>query len=250
MKRLMILIAATSFGAVCNSATIDLTTAGTSGSANGALFQQISPQSTGTGVIDSFLRIQANGTEQGFNNSVSEFTLDDVAKGGQNYNHDILLSHVPIVSLNGVNYYQFLLDINQSGSEAHGSDLLSMYAMQIWLRGSPITTLSHPRGTYADLTGSGATLAWTLGDSTVELDARLNPGSGAGDMFAYIPQSVLGTADQYVYLYSAFGIPHESNDGFEEWAVLKGGSSVPDGGLTILLLGSALAGLGMLRKRF
>lgn len=250
MKRLMILIAAAGFGMVGNGATIDLTSAGASGYANGGFFQQISPQSTGTGVIDSFLRIQANGTEQGFNNSVSEFTLDDVAKGGSPFNHDIRLSGVPLVNINGQNYYQFLLDINQSGSEGHGSDLLSMYAMQIWLRGSPITTLSHPRGTYADLTGSGATLAWTLGDSTVEMDARLNPGSGAGDMFAYIPQSILGTGDQYVYLYSAFGIPHESNDGYEEWAVLKGGSTVPDGGLTIILLGSALTGLGMLRKRF
>jgi VPDSG-CTERM motif len=226
---------------------VDLTTPGASGHANGAFFQQISSQSTGTGVIDPFLRIQANGTEQGFNNSVDQFTLDDVAKGGQNYNHDLRLSNVPVVGINGVNYYQFLLDINQNGQS---ESLLSLFDMQIWLRGSPITDLSHPRGTYGDLTGSGAALAWDLVGNIVELKADLNPGSGAGDMFAYIPQSVLGTGNEYVYLYSAFGDPNRSNDGFEEWSILKGGSSVPDGGLTVALLGSALMGLGMLRKRF
>ena len=234
-----------------NAATIvDLTTAGSSGMANGALFQQISPQTTGTGVIDPFLRVDADRTEEGFNNNVNAFTLDDVAKGGQNYNHDIQLSHVPIVNIGGVNYYQFLLDINQTKDHP----LLSLDKLQIWLKSSPITTFAGSKGTYADLTGSGASMAYDLdgaGDAYVKLNYSLNPGSGAGDMFANIPVSDLGTdGSKYVYLYSLFGSNFPSNDGFEEWATLQApGTNVPDGGTTVLMLGSALSALAMIRRK-
>src|SRR5262249_10632113 len=66
--------------------TIDLTSAGNAGILQGAFYQQVNPQSTGTGVIDSFLRIQANGNEAGFNTNFSPAPLDD--KGGI-YTHAI-----------------------------------------------------------------------------------------------------------------------------------------------------------------
>lgn len=249
-------IATLALGPRASAVIVDLTTAGSSGSANGAFFQQITPQSTGTGVIDPFLRIQANGTEHGFNNNVNKFTLDDVAKGGQTYNHDIQLSHVPVVTLGGKAYYQFLLDINQnSANSIPPGNLLSMHEMEIWLKSTPITTLSNPKGVYSDLSGSGAVKSYDLdlgadGDSVVELNYDLNPGSGAGDMFAYVPVSALGgDLTQYVYLYSAFGNPNSSNDGFEEWATLQAGGSVPDGGSTVMLLGCAFAGIGLIRNK-
>jgi len=231
---------------------VDLTTVGSSGFANGALFQQINPQTTGTGVIDPFLRIDGNqGTEDGFNNNVDAFTLDDVAKGGQNYNHDIQLSHVPVVNVGGVNYYQFLLDINQTKA----SPLLSLDKLEIWLRPSALTTFAGSKGAYTDLSTSGAVLKYNLdgaGDALVKMNFSLNPGSGAGDMFANIPVSALGTdGSQFVYLYSLFGTTYEANDGFEEWSTLKGPglTNVPDGGSTVLLLGSALSAIGLLRRR-
>src|SRR4051812_16999352 len=39
--------------------TVDLTTHGAAGAANGALFRQFDAQPTGTGVINSFVRLQA-----------------------------------------------------------------------------------------------------------------------------------------------------------------------------------------------
>jgi len=47
----------------------DLTTAGSSGELNGALFiwTDLDRSSTGTGVIDSFVIIQHDGVEQGYN---------------------------------------------------------------------------------------------------------------------------------------------------------------------------------------
>ncbi len=247
-----VIVASLALGLSAHAIEVDLTTAGSSGSANGGFFQQISPQSTGTGVIDPFLRIQANGTESGFNNNVNAFTLDDIAKGGQNYNHDIQLSAVPVVNVGGTLYYQFLLDINQNSGADH--NLLSMYQMQIWLKDSPITTFAGAKGVYSDLTGSGAVKVWDLdagadGDSFVQMNYDLNPGSGAGDVFANIPVSALGTdLSKFVYLYSAFGVPSASNDGFEEWATLGPATGVPDGGTTVLLLGAVLAGLGAVKR--
>src|SRR5262245_47570824 len=63
-------------------------------SINGGIFQSTNPASSaGTGVISAFLRVQANGTEQGFNTDSSP-TLD--AKGGS-FTRSLLLTDVPIV---------------------------------------------------------------------------------------------------------------------------------------------------------
>jgi hypothetical protein len=230
--------------------TIDLLTAGASGTANGAIFTQVDPQSTGTGVLDPFLRIQANGTESGYNTSVGT-PLDD--KGGK-WTHDIALGTIGIVTYNAVNYYKFLLDVNQLSS----SPLLSLNTFQIYERTGPLTTAN----TLADLTGN-ATLKFDMdagvgGDTTVNIDYRLNPGSGAGDMTVLVPVSALGidpTLTQNLYLYTAFGDPNASNSGFEEWAAELGigfypPQDVPDASTTLSLLGMALLGIEGLRRKF
>ena len=56
-------------------------------------------------------------------------------------------------------------------------------------------------------------------DNYVLLDYWLNHGSGPGDMFADIPDSVFGD-HTCVYLYSKFGVNEGAHAGFEEWAVL------------------------------
>src|SRR5437899_1740853 len=99
-------------GGRASAETIDLTSVGSSGTINGGLFQQTSTQPTGTGVIDSFVRIQNNGTEQGYNTSARPVQFDE--KTDPNYTRPLLLSSVPVVNINGVNYRQFLLDINQN----------------------------------------------------------------------------------------------------------------------------------------
>src|SRR3989442_1746946 len=60
--------------------TVDLTTAGSSGTLNGALFQQTDPIPTGTGVIDSFVRVSAanQDIEQGYNTDGRPVAYDEI----------------------------------------------------------------------------------------------------------------------------------------------------------------------------
>jgi hypothetical protein len=229
--------------ASASAVIVDLTTTGSSGTANGALFQQIDPQSTGTGVIDPFLRLQGTGSEDGLNTGLSD-VLGDTKTGA--WTHELLLSDVPIVTIGGVQYYQFLLDINQTSA----NPLLSLHELEIWTKSGTLAEANS----YDDLAAGGATKKYDLdgaGDSTIELNYGLNPGSGAGDMFAYIPVAVLGTGSLNVYLYCEFGVPNASNDGFEEWAVLKaaGTPGVPDASTSVALLGMGLIAIGTLKRR-
>jgi hypothetical protein len=212
--------------------TLDLTTLGSSGTINGAYFEQVDASSTGTGIIDSFVRMGANTSiERGYNtDGVVQFdTKDDT------HTHSLLLSSVPIVMKNGVLYREFLLDINESGGT---KSTLSLDTIEIYLAGAGNLTGYPSLGTKIFDLDSG-------GDAWILLKASLNSGSGSGDMFAYIPNTLFSGGTQ-VYLYSKFGESESSiypNDGgFEEWAVRVGvappqGTPAP-GAFLLTLLGS------------
>lgn len=232
---------------VSQAISIDLTTAGSSGTANGGFFQQIPDQSTGTGVIEPFVRLQNRPTEEGYNTGTGD-PMPHVKEGL--WTHELLVSEVPTVTLGLIEYYQFLLDINEQGSTS--GSLITLYELEIWTKTGTLASANE----YADLANGGATKVWDLdsgpdGDSKIELNYLLNSGSGSGDMFAYIPVPSVGTdGSKNLYLYSAFGTPQASDAGFEEWAVLEAGTPnrVPDGGTTLVSLGVALLGLGAMRK--
>jgi hypothetical protein len=58
--------------------TLDLTSAGSSGYIGGAYFKQVDPQPTGTGVIDSFVRLSTNqDIEQGYNTDARPLEFDE-----------------------------------------------------------------------------------------------------------------------------------------------------------------------------
>ncbi|MBP8302615.1 MAG: hypothetical protein KBE04_00650 [Phycisphaerae bacterium] len=218
-------------------ATLDLTTVGSSGFVGSAYFEWADASSTGTGVVDAFVRIDTNNQViRGYNtDGVVEFdTKDDT------HTHSLLLSAVPVVEKSGVWYREFLLDINQSGGN---KSKLSVDTIEIYLASAGNLTGYPALGTKIfGLDPAGAD-AWIL------LDASLNSGGGSGDMFAYIPNTLF-TGGDYVYLYSQFGASEGSaypnNDGYEEWAVRTGEVPPPPavpapGALLLTLVGTQVA---------
>jgi len=273
MYHRILLASAIVLALACSSANatlvIDLTTAGATGTqtaVTGGSFtvQQVPDQSTGTGVIDSFVRIQSHGNEQGYNTSLGT-PLDDKAPSG-GFTRAITLGEIPTVLIGTELYRQFLLDINQD--KAGTDPLLSLNQIQIFQAGSDmlhtgITDATASTNAIVQFTGATEVFRLnnlnlqanndpTAGEVTtqIKLDYNLNPGSGAGDMYLYVKDSAF-TQDSTsnVILFSQFGAPpggSATNDGFEEWAVLQAGPVITSTPAppTVLMLLSGISALG------
>jgi len=197
--------------------TINLTAAGSSDTThgNGGLFYQADPHPTGSGFIDSFVRVGSNDpTEKGYN---TDGQLEFDTKGGA-FTHSLLLSSLGVTNIGGTDYYKFMLDINQTKA----SPILSINDIQIFLgdsgslSGFGTTAFTNHAYKVYDVDGGSS------GNVTVNLDYSLNSGSGGGDMALYIRAANFTGPNQYVYLYSSFGVPNSNNDGYEEWWAQSG----------------------------
>lgn len=223
---------------------LNLTTAGSSGTINGADFTTNMQQPTGSGVIHSFVRIsQANqAIVQGYNTDFRPLQFQENNSG--TFTHALPTADLQSVVRNGTDYYRFLLDINQENS----TPLLSLNELEIYQSNS--ATLNGYNAGSKTFSSGASSLVYDLdgaGDSTIEMDYSLNSGSGSGDIYAFIKKSLFNQNTKYVTLYSKFGDPNGNNDGYEEWAAVVGPNTsvVPLpaslwGGLTLLgLMGAA-----------
>jgi hypothetical protein len=226
-------------GAAKADTVYDLTTLGKTVDVNGAHLVQVNPQTTRTGVFQPFLRIQANGFEQGYNTDDSKpNNLQFNQKGGP-WTHSLFQAQlVPVTKDFGggsQSYYLFSVDLNQTGS----NPLISMTQFKLFLGASPFP--NNYDGTTFGLDSLGnptnAVLKYDIdsgGDVTVQMNAGLNSGSGSGDVDVYVPVWAADPNRPFVYLFSAFGADsgspgavYPSNDGFEEWATILNPNAPP-----------------------
>jgi hypothetical protein len=220
--------------ATVQAATVDLSSSGSSGTVNGALILQSSVQPAGTGVIDSFLRIQANGTEQGYNSGFRPVQFDELTD--PNFNRALSLASLSPTTVNGTSYYCFAVDLNEPNSGTAGK--ISLDQLKIFQTNTAnITGYNNTNNTFS----SPSTLVYNLdgaGDTSVLL-ADLSSGSGQSDYMFLIPTSLFNPANgSNVVLYSQFS---GTAGGFEEWFSCGPGDHV------IPLPGAfGLTGLGML----
>lgn len=211
-------------------------------------------QSSGTGVFDPFLRVQANGTETGMNTDGNP-PLD--TKAGI-WTHSIQFSELAVLNVNGTDYYIFSVDINEPNQE---QALLTMNELRIYNVAGNGALESE-----AAVAGAG-TLKYNLDaiqDQQILMDYRVsNTGSGEHDMDFGIPVSFFAgvSGSDYLYMVVNFGLAgsttgFDSADGFEEIHALTGGSTSttttttegPEPG-TIALFGMGLIGLAAARRK-
>ena len=105
-----VLIAACICSANVQAGMFDLTTQGAKEKINGAWFYEASAASTGTGLIQSFVRIQSKGIEEGFNTDYRPVQYDELTSA--TFTHSLLLSGVPIVKIDDV-LKGFLIRLNE-----------------------------------------------------------------------------------------------------------------------------------------
>jgi len=209
------------------------------------IIQFTQPQPTGTGVIDPFLRVQANGTEQGYNTSGGT-PFDD--KAGP-WTHDIQFSDLQStqVTVNGTAYFKIMVDLNEPNGAKSTIDLTNLQFYTSSTGGATTTNLA-----------SLGTLRYSMdtagGDNTVQMDAARNNGSGSGDAFFYIPATAFaGTkASDFVYMYVNFGSADETTaGGFEEFALVRNLAPVPEMSALFPIVGLlvAVGSTSILRRR-
>ena len=183
---------------------------------NGGIFAAVELQPTGTGVIDSFVRVQKKGQEQGYNTSYRSVQFNE--KTDPNFTRDLSLSAVGTTLIGGIEYAAFYLDLNEPASGR--SEFITLDQLEIFT--SDLTLRTGYTGLANTASGDlpGTTKIYDLDnddDNAVLLSYnRFGGGSGQSDMAFYLPMSLF-TGD-YVNLYSQFGA---SQAGFEEWFTLQ-----------------------------
>lgn len=222
---------------------IEATTAGAIWANEGTTLNT-SLTSSGTGRFGTFVEVQDNGAEQGYNTNAND-SLD--TKNSNNFNHPLELSNLQAVhsdgsvadTLGAETYYAFRLDLHQNTNR-----YISLDDLQIWQstikNPADFTAGSGDPGAQPSFTfNSGATQIYDLNSASNEtgshpnsvlLNSLFTSGSGGGaDLVVLIPTADFNVANgNFVYLYSAFGYQGggwQANSTFEEWGALLNSNS-------------------------
>ena len=211
-------------------ADINLTANGATTTIGGVIFADVDNVGSGTGSYSPFLAVRDNdGDEAGFNTttnaSVAGNTNIDASK-----THEVLLANVPIIRINGIDYFEVRLDLNEPGSDT----LISLNAFKLYAGPNDLDPTAGVN--YVDTLTELQNLSLVYdmdagGDKRLLLDKN-SSGSGTDDYSILIPVSLFAGRDPattYVFLYVELGTAsniYDAESGFEEFNLQSAGSLV------------------------
>lgn len=230
---------------IAQAAVLDLDSDG-SGTINGAIFQTNDDHPTGTGVYNPFLTVQNNGWEQGYNSGTNR-NFD--TKRVPQWNHEIQFSDLQATVIGGVQYIGFRVDINEPNN---ANSEISLDALKVYFSSTLQTSTSTDSSGFFN--GSLGTLLYDLGANQVLYNDQ-DSGSGEGDINIYIPVSLFVNAgvqaNDYIYMYQRWGNSDSTEGGFEETALIRGVTPIPEMSTFFPIIGllAAVGSTHLLRRR-
>jgi hypothetical protein len=230
-------------------ARIDLRTAGSEAVlAGGAIAHRMDgtwnnangSQAHGTGALQTYLTVDADGVERGYNTDFRPVQFD--ASSDVNATRALPLSSVPVVTVDGVEYREFVLNVDQI--DANGDRQLSVDEIQIFT--STVNNLRNYNNANNTLRAGSLieTPIWSLdaldGSTNDWLQVRAKANTAAtGELALLIPNNLFAPSEAFVYIYSRMGVNRDANQGAEQWGVRSGPVVDPPGG-TASLSGTVL----------
>ena len=205
---------------------VDITDAGDFTIIGGVTFTDAVRVGSGTGNYNTFLAISNNsGVESGFNSDDTPAIDPTNSDIDQAKTHTVKLSDLVIVTVNGVQYYQVRVDLNEANSDPNAQISLDQFKIYTSTNGGieSTTDLFNP---------ANATLRYDMdagGNISILLSDAGSTGSGTDDYSVLIPVSTFAGLDPtttYFYLYTQMGAADGAdwNAGatFEEWNLENG----------------------------
>jgi len=208
-------------------------------------------ESSGSGTMEGFYQIATSKNEPSEGVNSSDQVLDTksgmktlfLPNAGVTTPVGALVA--PVVSRNGGQYVELLLDVNENDSQ------ITFTGCTVWIvRDDPNSAQDESQLTWAQL--QLITPFWELNESSQTANTYVVPenggGSGKADMLSYFNTADMGLIageTYWVYQYSSF---IGASNGFEEWGVFPGGLNpdVPEPATMAIL---AIGGVGLLIRR-
>ena len=159
----------------------------------------------GTGNFDPFLSFQNSTDEKGANfyNGATHGTGDAII-AADNRTSLLKTEVVPVITVDGIEYYEFRLDVNETGGQ---KSLLSLESFKIFGSNS------------ATETGDGLDPLYSIDANGINTTINIwddNSGSGRSDVVMLIPKSYFTSDPEYLYFEAKLS---GTDAGFEEFSV-------------------------------